>query len=94
LDAIRYAGSRDRQFVRGSGCDKCYDTGYKGRVGIYELLEVTREMRDLIAQNAPTDSIRRLAVTNGFRTLGEQAIELVEQGATSIDEILRVAVFE
>ncbi len=94
LDAIRYAGSRDRQFVRGSGCDKCYDTGYKGRVGIYELLEVTREIRDLIAQNAPTDSIRRLAVTNGFRTLGEQAIELVEQGATSIDEILRVAVFE
>jgi type II secretory ATPase GspE/PulE/Tfp pilus assembly ATPase PilB-like protein len=94
LDAIRYAGNRDRQFVRGSGCEKCYDTGYKGRVGIYELLEVTREMRDLIAQNSPIDAIRRLAVTNGFRTLGEQAIELVEEGATSIDEILRVAVFE
>ncbi|MBL8888351.1 MAG: Flp pilus assembly complex ATPase component TadA [Planctomycetaceae bacterium] len=94
LDAIRYTGDRNRQFMRGSGCDKCYDTGYKGRVGIYELLEVTRELRDLIARNAPIEELRKAAVANGFRTLGEQAVELVEQGATSLDEILRVAVFE
>jgi len=94
LDAIRYSGNRDRQFTRGSGCDKCYDSGYKGRVGIYELLEVTRDMRDLIAQNAPIEELRKSATANGFRTLGEQAIDLVEQGATSIDEILRVAVFD
>ncbi len=94
LDSIRYTGDRNRQFMRGSGCEKCYDTGYKGRVGIYELLEVTRELRDLIAQNAPIEQLRKAAVANGFRSLGEQAIELVEQGATSLDEILRVAVFE
>lgn len=94
LDSIRYTGDRNRQFMRGSGCEKCYDTGYKGRVGIYELLEVTRELRDLIARNAPIEELRKSAMANGFKTLGEQAIELVEQGATSLDEILRVAVFD
>ncbi len=94
LDSIRYTGDRNRQFMRGSGCEKCYDTGYRGRVGIYELLEVNRELRDLIAKNAPIEQLRATAAANGFRSLGEQAIDLVEQGATSLDEILRVAVFE
>jgi type IV pilus assembly protein PilB len=94
LDAIRYPGDRNRQFQRGHGCEKCYDTGYKGRIGIYELLEVNRELRDLISQNAPVEKRRALAVAGGFRTLAEQAIELAENGTTSLDEILRVAVFE
>lgn len=94
LDAIRYAGDRNRQFTRGAGCDKCYDTGFKGRVGIYELLEVNREMRDLIARGGSSSELRSLALSQGFRTLGEQAIEMAEQGTTSLDEIMRVAVFD
>ena len=63
-------------------------------MGIYELLEVNREMRDLIARGGSSAELRSLALSQGFRTLGEQAIEMAEQGTTSLDEIMRVAVFD
>ncbi len=94
LDSIGYQGDRDRPFARGNGCDRCYDSGYQGRVGIYEMLQVTREMRDLINRGAPVDSLRDCAMRNGSTTLAENAIQLAEDGVTSLDEILRVAVFE
>ncbi len=94
LDSIGYQGDRDRPFARGNGCDHCYDSGYQGRAGIYEMLQVTREMRDLINQGAPVDSLRDCAMRSGCSTLAESAIRMAEDGVTSLDEILRVAVFE
>ncbi|MEZ6134988.1 MAG: ATPase, T2SS/T4P/T4SS family [Pirellulaceae bacterium] len=94
LQSINYQGDHNRPFVRGSGCDRCFDSGYQGRVGIYEMLQVTREMRELINQGAPVDSLRRCATDNGCSTLAENAIRLAEDGVTSLDEILRVAVFD
>lgn len=94
LDALRYRGDRDRAFVRGNGCDRCYDSGYQGRIGIYELLHVTRDLRDLINANAPVDRLRDRAREHGCRPLSEHALQLAEDGMTSLDEILRVAVFD
>lgn len=94
LDSICYRGDRDRPFARGNGCDRCYDSGYQGRVGIYEMLQVTREMRDLINRGAPVDSLRDCALREGSTTLAESAVQLAENGVTSLDEILRIAVFE
>jgi type IV pilus assembly protein PilB len=94
LDSLRYQGDRDRPFLRGTGCERCYDSGYQGRVGIYETLQVTREMRALINVGAPVDALRDCARRQGSKTLAENAIELAENGITSLEEILRVAVFE
>jgi type II secretory ATPase GspE/PulE/Tfp pilus assembly ATPase PilB-like protein len=94
LDSISYSGDRTRTFVRGAGCNRCFDSGYSGRVGIYELLRVDREMRDLISSQAPVEALRQHARLHGFRSLGEQAVRLAEDGTTSLDEILRVAVFD
>ena len=94
LDALRYSGDRNRPFVRGNGCERCYDSGYQGRVGIYEILQVSREMRELINVEAPVDAIRDCAQKNGCQSLAQHAIQLAEDGITSLDEILRVAVFD
>jgi type IV pilus assembly protein PilB len=94
LDALCYAGERDRTFMRGAGCNRCYDSGFQGRTGIYEMLPIDRELRDLINTGAPVDRLREYARAKGLRTLAEHAIEIAEQGLTSLDEILRVAVFE
>jgi|688.fasta_scaffold00669_24 type IV pilus assembly protein PilB len=94
LDAIQYQGDRNRPFIRGTGCNRCYDTGFVGRVGIYEILQVNRTLRDLISSGATLDQLRRQASSEGFCTLAQQAIRMAEDGITSLDEILRVAVFD
>ncbi len=94
LDALSYRGDRDRPFIRGNGCDRCYDSGYQGRTGIYELLHVTPEVRELINVNASVDQLRDCARKLGCRRLSKHAIHLAEEGITSLDEILRVATFE
>jgi type II secretory ATPase GspE/PulE/Tfp pilus assembly ATPase PilB-like protein len=65
-----------------------------GRVGIYEILQVNRTLRDLISSGATLDQLRRQASSEGFCTLAQQAIRMAEDGITSLDEILRVAVFD
>lgn len=94
LDAVHYAGDRNRTFVCGTGCNRCFDSGYAGRVGIYELLKIDKEMREMISSHMPVEALRQHARLHGFRSLAEQAIRLAEAGETSLDEILRVAVFD
>ncbi len=94
FDSLRYNGDRDRQFVRGNGCERCFDSGYQGRIGIYEMMHVTRELRDLINERASVDRLRDCARLGGCRLLVENAIQLAEEGVTSLDEILRVALFD
>ena len=94
LETLRYEGNHNRQFVRGSGCEQCFDSGFQGRVGIYELLTVTRELRDLIINTAPVDHIRDWHRKQGGKNLLEQGLCLAEEGTTSIEEVMHVAMFD
>jgi type IV pilus assembly protein PilB len=74
----------------GIGCTECRGVGYKGRVGVFELLTLNSELRRLVNARATEEEILDAARANGLSTLREQAIELVRQGVTTIDEITRV----
>ena len=78
-----------RDFVLGAGCEVCGNTGYSGCSGIYELLVVTEDMKDLIVSGAPRAQLRALAVEQRMTTLRDQAIRLVTGNATTITEALR-----
>lgn len=79
-----------RTYVRGTGCDACNRTGYKGRVGAYELLVVQSDVRKLILRGESGTAIKELAATKGMRTLREDAAAKVLQDITTVEEVLRV----
>jgi type IV pilus assembly protein PilB len=81
--------ARQYKFYYGKGCPRCNNGGYKGRCGLYELLTVNDDIRDLIASNASTDELRNLARTHGMTTLRESGLKLIFDGVTTIDEIVR-----
>jgi len=74
----------------GPGCDLCKRTGYKGRIGIHELLVVDDEIRNLVMKSADASAIRRAATSQGMNTLRGDGAEKVLQGLTTIEEVLRV----
>ena len=94
LESIHYQGDQRRQFVHGEGCNNCYDTGFKGRVGVYEILQVPAELRELIVGTPNIESIRKWHRAQGGTTLLDEGIRLAEEGVTSIDEVMRVACFD
>ncbi|MGZ4193717.1 MAG: GspE/PulE family protein [Solirubrobacteraceae bacterium] len=73
-----------------SGCPRCSGSGYRGRIGIYEIMPVTDAIRDLALHSASADRIMETARNEGMRTLREDAFEKVKQGVTAVDEVLRV----
>ncbi len=75
---------------RGAGCEKCRKTGYSGRLGLYELLVMTDELRDLVTGNPDVTQLRRLCRERGLVTLRDDGVEKVKQGLTTVDEVLRV----
>jgi general secretion pathway protein E len=75
---------------RGKGCDKCLGKGYLGRAGIYELLEITPDIRTMIVDRKDAQDIREEAVKSGFKTLHRDAIEKVIEGITTLEEVLRI----
>ncbi|HSI06908.1 MAG TPA: type II secretion system protein GspE, partial [Myxococcota bacterium] len=77
-------------FWRGKGCPNCLNTGYRSRIGIYELMLPTDEVRQLILQNVDANSIKKKAMTQGMRTLREDGARKVLVGMTSSAEVLRV----
>ncbi|TPW10080.1 MAG: gspE [Acidimicrobiaceae bacterium] len=83
-------GDTAATFVHGTGCNFCSNTGYRERVGVYEVLKVTDEVRQLIVTRATPQDVRELAVEQGMRSMARQAAELVSLGVTTIDEISRV----
>jgi type IV pilus assembly protein PilB len=84
------AGGKPKDvFQHGHGCEACSGTGYSGRIGVYEVLTVTDEMRDLVVRNAPVDDIRKLAIEQGMVPLREQALRLVAEDVTTIAEVIR-----
>ena len=77
---------------KGTGCDKCLKTGYKGRVGLYEVMEVTDELRELILVGASALEIRRKAIEEGMITLRGSGLRKIKDGVTTIEEVLRETV--
>lgn len=86
--------ARKYKFYYGKGCARCNNGGYKGRIGLYELLNVTDDIRDQIAINASTDELRNVARTQGMTTLRESGLKLIFDGQTTIDEVVRETVME
>lgn len=82
-------GSEKSVFYRGNGCNFCAGTGYRDRIGVYELLRITPELRRLIVGWATTEELRRLAVAQGMRTMLREAMALVEADVTTIPEVVK-----
>ena len=86
----RAGGRAKAEFWRGRGCNYCSQTGYTGRIGVYELLTVSSQMKELLVAPGITHAdIRGLAIEQGMRTLGSEGIRLVEEDRTTIGEIIR-----
>jgi type IV pilus assembly protein PilB len=77
---------------KGSGCEKCNNTGYKGRVGLYEVMEIADELRELILVGASALELRRKAVEEGMITLRQSGLRKVKEGVTTIEEVVRETV--
>ncbi|MCX7748983.1 MAG: ATPase, T2SS/T4P/T4SS family [Clostridia bacterium] len=80
----------DVKIYASQGCPHCNNTGYKGRVAVYEIMTINREIREFISKNVTSDIIKDHALKNGMFTLRENGNRLVKSGVTSVDEILRV----
>jgi type IV pilus assembly protein PilB len=84
--------ARPIQTFRGEGCRTCNGTGYKGRVGLYEVMEISEHIQDLILASAPAREIKRQAVAEGMLTLRQSGLAKIESGTTTLDEVLRETV--
>jgi type II secretory ATPase GspE/PulE/Tfp pilus assembly ATPase PilB-like protein len=82
--------AKDFTFVHGAGCDNCLNTGYYGRLGIYEFLTPDETMREILETNAAVSVIKELAKKAGYRTLREEGVIKVMQGITTVEEVIRV----
>jgi type IV pilus assembly protein PilB len=82
--------SKEMQFYKGKGCDDCKNTGYQGRVAIYELLVMTEEIRKLVVKKSSADEIKKKAIEEGMRALREDGLDKIRQGITTVEEVLRV----
>jgi type IV pilus assembly protein PilB len=77
---------------KGKGCDKCNGTGYKGRVGLYEVMEISDELRELVLVGASSLELRRKAIEEGMITLRGSGLRKIKDGVTSVEEVLRETV--
>lgn len=90
LEELGIDASGDAQFVQGKGCPKCMSLGYKGRLGVYELLCATSSIRALIDENAPATEIFRTARAEGMRLMLEDGVEKAKLGLTTIEEVRKL----
>jgi type IV pilus assembly protein PilB len=84
-----HSGAKKTGFFHGEGCNFCSGTGYQERIGVYEVLEVSEGIRQLIVDTAPASELRKLAIEEGMRPLRQEALRLVTEDVTTISEILR-----
>ncbi len=95
IDALEGVTSKDilqgkTNFYIGLGCKKCDGSGFRGRIGIHEVLEVNEEIRELIMKRVNADDIRRTAIKNGMTTMLEDGLQKALEGKTTVEEVLRV----
>jgi type IV pilus assembly protein PilB len=91
---LRPGDVQGRKFYYGRGCDRCNNTGYRGRTGIYEFMPVNDEIRDLIIANASTEELRACGRKYGMNTLREAGLRSINAGITTIEEVVRETVME
>ena len=84
----------DKQYFKGAGCDTCNNTGYKGRVGLFELMLLNDDLRDMVMANCSTDDLRDKAREYGMVTLRDSGFIMAETGVTTFDEVVRETVLE
>ncbi len=80
------------QVMKGRGCETCNNTGYKGRVGLFEVMEVTEDVRELILSGASAIELRRKAIEEGMITLRHSGLQKIKEGITTIEEVVRETV--
>jgi type IV pilus assembly protein PilB len=85
---------RGKKFYRGSGCENCNNTGYKGRVGLFELMIMNNELREMIMVNASTDELRNAAQKGGMLTLRDAGMKVAFEGITTPEEVVRETIVE
>ncbi|NDC63697.1 MAG: pilus assembly protein PilB, partial [Planctomycetia bacterium] len=83
-----------KKFYRGRGCDRCNHTGYKGRLGLFELLIMNDELRDMIMKNASTEDLREAARRAGMKTLRDSGMDGMFDGITTAEEVIRETILE
>ena len=86
---LRPSDVEGRTFFRGTGCDKCNNTGFKGRMALFEILIMDDKIRELVMQQVSTTVIRDAARRRGMRTLRESGLLSIYEGQTTIDEVVR-----
>jgi type IV pilus assembly protein PilB len=94
LGYFGYTRGAAPKFYKGEGCERCSGSGYKGRVGIYELLAMNDELKRAVGSGANTATIQELAVKNGMKTLKDYAMILMAEGMTTLEEVLSNLVIE
>jgi type IV pilus assembly protein PilB len=78
---------------RGKGCIACRDTGYRGRIGLYEVVLLNEQMREAILIGASVSELRMLQAKYGMRSLGESGLQKIREGVTTVEEVVRVTTF-
>jgi type II secretory ATPase GspE/PulE/Tfp pilus assembly ATPase PilB-like protein len=89
-DYIKRSGIKSKNFYHGVGCEACRDSGYIGRVGIYEMLVIDDALRNMINKDSSVNSMRQVFHKSGSHTLFDDGLVKVNQGLTTIEEVLRV----
>ena len=87
-------GASDHVFYRGKGCEHCGQTGFRGRSGIFELMVLDKDLRNMIHENESGDRIKQVAQKNGMKLLWEDGLDKVRKGLTTLEELKRVAFTE
>ena len=90
MEELRRMGAANPDLYRGEGCDKCLQTGYLGRTGIFELMVVDDEMKELITQQQGLHILRQAAIRKGMLTLREDGLRKALEGVTTLEEVYRV----
>lgn len=91
---LGFPASKPIKVYQPTGCIKCNDTGYIGRIGVYEILETSVRIKEAIRKKWPTDAIAEIAESEGMQPLRFRAIDLVMQGITSVEELVRISIDE
>ena len=94
LEEIGFSPEEARKLktYKGKGCPSCNDTGYKGRIGLYEVMDVTDEIRELILIGASALELRKKSIEDGMISLRESGLQKIRNGITTIEEVLRETV--
>jgi general secretion pathway protein E len=90
LEEMEYKPVEGDAFFQGPGCDKCFGTGYRGRIGIYELMVITEEIREMVYLKETAGAIKKKALARGMHTLRMDGIRKAAGGVTTVAEVLRV----